>query len=78
MSRDRVPIYALDAYEYLREAAMSDWAWEYLRRNPGYQSDAQLQQDGGVVRQRLANGVLFTRLHARQVCAEEWGLCCFR
>ena len=43
MSQDHVRTdrsYPLDAYEYLRTAAMSDWAWEYLRRNPDYQSDA--------------------------------------
>ena len=81
MSQDHVRTdrsYPLDAYEYLRTAAMSDWAWEYLRRNPDYQSDALLQHDCGVVHQRLANGALLTRLHARHVRAEAWGLCCFR
>ena len=25
---------SLEAYEYLRTAAMPEWAWEFLRRNP--------------------------------------------
>jgi hypothetical protein len=81
MSQDHVRTdrsYPLDAYEYLRTAATSDWAWEYLRRNPDYQSDALLQNGSGVVRQHLANGALLTRLHAHHLRAEAWGLCCFR
>jgi hypothetical protein len=29
---------SLQAYEYLRTATKSDWAWEYLRRNFDYQA----------------------------------------
>ena len=68
----------LDAYEYLCTAAMPDWAWEYLRRNPDYQSDAWLHNDRDVVHRRLASGALFSRLQARHLRAEAWGLCCFR
>ena len=81
MSQDHVGTdrsYPLDAYDYLRTGAMSDWAWEYLRRNPGYQSDALLDHGCGVVRRSLASGALFTRLQARDLRAEAWGLCCFR
>ena len=68
----------MQAYEHLRTAAMSDWAWEYLRRNPDYQADARLHHRRGVVRRRLAGGALLTRMRARHVRAERWGLCCFR
>jgi hypothetical protein len=33
---------SLQAYEYLRTATKSDWAWEYLRRNFDYQANARL------------------------------------
>jgi hypothetical protein len=68
----------LHDYEYLRGAAMADWAWEYLRRNPDYRSMALLHHRRGVSRQRLVTGPLLTRLRARHLHAEEWGLCSFR
>jgi len=68
----------LNAYEYLRTAAMPDWAWECLRRNLDYQSSARIRHARGVVRVRLSTGALLTRLRARHVGAEGWGLCCFR
>jgi hypothetical protein len=69
---------SLQAYEYLRTATKSDWAWEYLRRNPEYQARAQLGHRRGVARQRLAAGQVLTRMRARHVGAETWGLACFR
>jgi hypothetical protein len=68
----------LQDYEYLRTAAMNDWAWEYLRRNFDYQASARLWHRRGVARQRLAAGVVLTRLRARHAGAEKWGLGCFR
>lgn len=68
---------ALHDYEYLHAATMSDWAWEYLRRNCDYQASARLGHRK-VVRQRLAAGPLLTRLRARHLGAERWGLACFR
>jgi hypothetical protein len=68
----------LEAYEYLRPAATTDWAWEYLRRHREYQSSARVRYASGVVRVRLSAGALLTRLRARHVAAEAWGLCCFR
>jgi hypothetical protein len=68
----------LHAYEYLRPAAMPDWAWEYLRRNRDYQSSARVRYARGAVRVRLSAGAQLTRLRARHVAAEAWGLCCFR
>ncbi len=81
MSQDQVRTdrsYPLDAYEYLRTAAMSDWAWEYLRRNPAYQADACLYPRRGLVRRPLATGTIFTRMRSRHARAEAWGLCSFR
>jgi hypothetical protein len=68
----------LQAYEYLRTAAKSDWAWEYLRRNAEYQASARLGHRRGVARQRLAAGPVLTRMRARHAGAETWGLACFR
>lgn len=69
---------SLLAYEYLRTATKSDWAWEYLRRNAEYQASARLGHRRGVARQRLAAGPVLTRMRARHVGAETWGLACFR
>jgi hypothetical protein len=68
----------LHDYEYLRAATASDWAWEYLRRNPGYQADARLGHRRGLTRQRLTLGPVLTRLRARHFVAEMWALACFR
>ena len=69
---------SLDAYEYLRTAARPEWAWEYLRRNPAHQANARVESARGLVRVRLNAGPTLTRLRARHVRAEAWGLCCFR
>lgn len=69
---------SLEAYEYLRTAAMPEWAWEFLRRNPAYQGSARLRPAKGLVKVRLSTGTPLTRLRARHTCAEAWGLCCFR
>ena len=69
---------SLEAYEYLRTAAMPEWAWEFLRRNPAYQGSARLRPARGLAKVRLGTGALLTRLRARHTCAEAWGLCCFR
>jgi hypothetical protein len=68
----------LQDYEYLRTAAMTDWAWEYLRRNFDYQASARLGHRRGMARRRLATGPLLTRMRARHAGAETWGLTCFR
>ena len=68
----------LQAYEHLRTATMTDWAWEYLRRNRAYQAEARLHGRRGVVHRPFATGTVFTRMHARHVRAEAWGLCSFR
>jgi len=69
---------SLQDYEYLRTAGINDWAWEFLRRNFDYQADARLHHRRGTVRRRLATGPLLTRMRARHIRAETWGLCCFR
>ena len=69
---------ALIAYDYLRTATMPDWAWECLRRNFDYQASARLGHRRGVARNRLTAGPVLTRLRARHVGAETWGLACFR
>jgi hypothetical protein len=69
---------SLQAYDYLRTATKSDWAWEYLRRNFDYQASARLRHRRGVARHSLVAGPILTRLRARHVEAERWGLACFR
>jgi hypothetical protein len=69
---------SVQAYDYLRTATKSDWAWEYLRRNDDYQASARPRHRRGVVRHRLAAGPILTRLRARHAEAERWGLACFR
>jgi hypothetical protein len=69
---------SLEPYEYLRRAAMPEWAWEFLRRNRAYQASARLRSTRGLVKVRLSTGTLLTRLRTRHTCAEAWGLCCFR
>lgn len=39
MSPDASRWRSAEAYDYLDELPPSDLAWEYLRRNPDYQSD---------------------------------------
>jgi Family of unknown function (DUF6499) len=68
----------LRAYEHPRTATMTDWAWEYLRRNPAYQTDARLYHRRGVVRRTLATDTIFTRMRFRHARAEAWGLRSFR
>jgi Family of unknown function (DUF6499) len=68
----------LQAYEHLRTATMTDWAWEYLRRNLAYQADARLCHRRGVVRRPLSTGTILTRMPSRHARAEAWGLCSFR
>jgi hypothetical protein len=36
---------ALAGYDYLSRLSMNRWAWEYLRRNPGYRRDYALCSD---------------------------------
>jgi hypothetical protein len=69
---------APEAYDYMSTLSKPDWAWEYLRRNPHYQSVARVGHRKGLVRVRLSTGAYLTRLRARLPHAEAWGLCCFR
>jgi hypothetical protein len=78
LHRAATPPTVQQAYEHLRTAAMPDWAWEYLRRNADYRAEAHLHHRRGVVRHRLGSGTILTRMHARHVRAEAWGLCSFR
>lgn len=42
MSPDASRWRSAEAYDYLDDLSPADLAWEYLRRNPDYQSDYQL------------------------------------
>ena len=68
----------VQAYDYMSMLAKPDWAWEYLRRNMQYRSTARPRLERGIIKVRLADGPILTRLRARLPHAEAWGLCCFR
>src|SRR5690349_809840 len=65
---------SLDAYKYLSGLTKPDWAWECVRRNLNYQVQVQSASLEGVVSQPLETGALLTRLTARAIGAEAWGL----
>jgi hypothetical protein len=47
MSPDASPWRSAEAYDYLDALSPADLAWEYLRRNPDYQTDFQTARQGG-------------------------------
>lgn len=65
-------------YDYVRDMARSQIAWEYLRRNPDYQRDWRISAPGRPRPIRLTNGVSLLRARRRFIRAEAWGLCSFR
>lgn len=66
---------ALAGYDYLSRLSMDRWAWEYLRRNEDFRSDASVR-DTGDVSERMAPCAPIRMLKARrsQTLAERWGL----
>ena len=68
----------LHAYDYLRELARRDWAWEGLRRNRAYRSQALARLSDNIIVKQLGGGALFTRMQGPVPAAEAWALHCFR
>jgi hypothetical protein len=62
---------ATDAYD------SSDWAWEFLRRNPDYASDWRSSVPRHLPCVRLSDGTKLLRLRRRYPRAERWGLYAF-
>jgi hypothetical protein len=65
------------AYDYLSLLSWRDWAWEGLRRNPAYQSEARARTLEGTVSTKLGGGALLTRMQEPTLPAEAWALWCF-
>ena len=56
---------------------MSDWAWEFLRRNPAYRSDWRSSIPRHLPVVTLRDGTRLLRLRRRYPRAERWGLFAF-
>ncbi|WKA26461.1 DUF2285 domain-containing protein [Bradyrhizobium roseum] len=55
----------------------SDWAWEFLRRNPDYRADWQASVPRRLAHVTLTDGTRLLRLRRRYPRAERWGLYAF-
>ena len=55
----------------------SDWAWEFLRRNGGYQADWRAATPRTLPCAKLRDGTMLLRLRRRYLRAERWGLYAF-
>ena len=55
----------------------SDWAWEFLRRNPDYRADWQASVPRRLSYVTLKDGTRLLRLRRRYPRAEQWGLYAF-
>jgi hypothetical protein len=55
----------------------SDWAWEFLRRNPEYRADWQASVPRRLPHVTLKDGTRLLRLRRRYPRAERWGLYAF-
>jgi len=62
------------AYAYLRQASLAALAWEFLRRNTGYQRDWRCFRTLGPRELRLGGGAILYRPRRRYPLAEAWGL----
>lgn len=69
---------SISNYNYLIDQPKSAWAWEFLRRNADYRSDAIRTAQSSTIRSSARNGLRITRLLGHQSEAEAWGLCSFR
>ncbi len=63
-----------EQYRYILNLAPCGLAWEFLRRNPGYQRDWRIARPGQITRLSLRNGWHAIRLRRRYRYAEGWGL----
>jgi hypothetical protein len=64
----------LIAYDYVLTLWWSDFAWEYLRRDPAYQRDYQLGCRGIAPPRRLRNGLILTQVRGRSPHSLKWNL----
>jgi hypothetical protein len=67
----------LARYEYLGELPPSRWAWEFLRRNPGFLEDASRHGTDEISIKTACHGITLVRPRTSQVAAGRWGLAFF-
>jgi hypothetical protein len=68
----------LEGYDYLSSLVARDWAWEGLRRNESYQTEARAHAATANVTEHLEGGALVTRMQEAVSPAHAWALCTFR
>jgi len=67
----------LESYDYMSTLNGRDWAWEALRRNPTYRTEALAQTSLPIISTPLEGGALLTRMQASLPAAEAWALLSF-
>ena len=68
---------ATETVQYLMTAPPADWAWEFLRRLPEYQNEAETATIPELVASLPNAGSIF-RTKDNVARAGRWGLCSFR
>jgi Family of unknown function (DUF6499) len=64
--------------QHLVSAPKSDWAWEFLRRNPHYRRAAAESKSQMVKVCTVGCAIPVFRLQEQEEAAREWALCSFR
>ncbi|MAB11807.1 DUF2285 domain-containing protein [Hyphomonas sp.] len=67
----------LDRYDYTRTLSRSRWAWEFLRRNEEFLTEAMLHGPDEVSVRTACHGITLVRPRTDQMAAERWGLAFF-
>jgi hypothetical protein len=68
----------IEDYAYLRGVDRASWAWEFLRRNPGYRHDFEIFKAGLPAAKASDTGIVVSRLTGKFELPERWGLVFFR
>ena len=67
----------ISSLSYLRTLPKTRWAWEFLRRNPAYESDYARHMEGALSRISRHDGLELLKLKRPEPEAEKWGLLFF-
>lgn len=67
----------LPAYDYAWKLSRSRWAWEFLRRNPDFLSDASRHGEDELSVREACRNITIIRPRTDQCDAERWGLAFF-
>ena len=65
-------------HHHLSSSPKSDWAWEFLRRDTGYQRAATASRFEMLKVATIGAGVPVFKLFKREEAAQDWALCSFR